>query len=72
MRNRETQAAHGRPIQRRPVQRKTKTRANREMDEFHRRIDAAGPNADVQSILTNLQVELGYGNLNQVAARYRR
>ncbi len=34
--------------------------AEREMAEFQRRVDAAGPNADIELIVTNLRAELGY------------
>ncbi len=36
------------------------SRHQRELAELNRRIDAAGPNADIEAIMVNLKAELGY------------
>jgi hypothetical protein len=48
-----------------------RSRGDREMAEFRRRVDAAGPDADIEVILEHMRVELGYETLGEKFARER-
>jgi hypothetical protein len=48
------------PTIERRTSRRQLTKDDREMAEFRRRLDAAGPNANFETILANLRVECGY------------